>query len=69
MNISDLFWSGWLTRKRVITPHEAARIQGFSDNFNFENVKKRTNLHQMIANAVPPPIASVISSIFLQYLK
>ncbi len=56
-------------RKRVITPHEAARIQGFSDSFSFKNVNKRTNLHQMIANAVPPPIAAAISSIFLQYLK
>ena len=56
-------------RKRVITPHEAARIQGFLDTFSFASVKKRTNLHQMIANAVPPPIAATISSILLNYLN
>lgn len=57
------------SRKRVITPHEAARIQGFSDKFKFSCVDKRTKLHQMIANAVPPPIANILASIFLQSLE
>jgi len=57
------------SRKRVITPHEAARIQGFSDKFKFSCVDKRTKLHQMIANAVPPPIAHILASIFLQNLE
>jgi DNA (cytosine-5)-methyltransferase 1 len=45
------------SRKRVITPHEAARLQGFPDYFNFGSVGKRTSLHQMIGNAVPPVMA------------
>ena len=54
------------SRERVITPHEAARIQGFSDKFKFSCADKRTKLHQMIGNAVPPPIAIILASIFLQ---
>jgi len=45
---------------RVITPHEAARIQGFPDFFNFDDVSSRTELHTMIANAVPPKIIAII---------
>ncbi|HTL67249.1 MAG TPA: DNA cytosine methyltransferase [Lacunisphaera sp.] len=45
------------SRKRVITPHEAARLQGFPDYFDFGLVSKRTALHQMIGNAVPPVMA------------
>lgn len=45
------------SRKRVLTPHEAARIQGFPDYFDFGGVSKRTILHQMIGNAVPPIMA------------
>lgn len=47
-------------RKRVITPHEAARIQGFPDFFNFNSVLSRNDLHTMIANAVPPKIMAMI---------
>jgi DNA (cytosine-5)-methyltransferase 1 len=45
------------SRKRVITPHEAARIQGFPDYFDFRDADQRTTLHQMIGNAVPPVMA------------
>lgn len=45
------------SRRRVITPHEAARLQGFPDYFSFGSVAKRTSLHQMIGNAVPPVMA------------
>lgn len=45
---------------RVITPHEAARIQGFPDFFKFDEVSSRTELHTMIANAVPPKIIAII---------
>lgn len=45
------------SRRRVITPHEAARIQGFPDYFDFSTADKRTVLHQMIGNAVPPVMA------------
>ncbi|MEN8220818.1 MAG: DNA cytosine methyltransferase [Pseudomonadota bacterium] len=47
-------------RKRVITPHEAARIQGFPDFFDFSMVNLRGDLHGMIANAVPPKITAMI---------
>ncbi len=47
-------------RRRTLTPHEAARIQGFPDFFDFSVVKKRSDLHLMIANAVPPKISAMI---------
>ena len=39
--------------RRLITPHEAARIQGFPDFFSFGNAN-RSLLHKIIGNAVPP---------------
>jgi len=49
-------------QRRVITPHEAARIQGFPDFFSFESVELRGDLHTMIANAVPPRILAMLIS-------
>ena len=47
-------------RRRTLTPHEAARIQGFPDNFAFElhngNTPTRSQLAKMIGSAVPPQI-------------
>ena len=43
---------------RVLTPHEAARVQTFPDFFSFDEIKKRTDLHDLIGNAVPPLMAS-----------
>jgi DNA (cytosine-5)-methyltransferase 1 len=43
-------------RKRLITPHEAARIQGFPDFYDFEPAGGLTALRTMIGNAVPPPM-------------
>jgi len=54
------------TRPRTITPHEAARIQGFPDFFDFSNVKKRTSLQKMIGNAVPPIISALITNYLLE---
>ncbi len=42
------------SKLRVITPHEAARIQGLPDYLDFSCVSQRGKLHQMIGNAVPP---------------
>lgn len=39
--------------RRTITPHEAARIQGFPDFFSF-GPASRTLLQKLIGNAVPP---------------
>jgi DNA (cytosine-5)-methyltransferase 1 len=41
------------SRRRTLTPHEAARIQTFPDYFNFGSAP-RTALARMIGNAVPP---------------
>lgn len=46
--------------RRVITPHEAARIQGLPDWLDFSMVKKRGELHRMIGNAVPPALSKEI---------
>jgi DNA (cytosine-5)-methyltransferase 1 len=43
-------------RQRLITPHEAARIQGFPDFFDFSASGGVTALRTMIGNAVPPPL-------------
>ncbi|MFJ2551547.1 DNA cytosine methyltransferase [Microbacterium sp. NPDC087591] len=42
---------------RALTPHEAARIQGFPDYFVFSKATTRTALATMIGNAVPPQLA------------
>ena len=46
--------------RRTITPHEAARIQGFPDRFEFNLINgdelTRTSLANMIGDAVPPQI-------------
>jgi DNA (cytosine-5)-methyltransferase 1 len=47
-------------KKRLVTPHEAARLQGFPDFFDFSSVGKVTALREMIANAVPPQFTAVL---------
>ncbi|GAA2115547.1 DNA cytosine methyltransferase [Kocuria atrinae] len=42
---------------RALTPHEAARIQGFPDYFDFAMATTRSALATMIGNAVPPQLA------------
>tara|TARA_A100000171_G_scaffold17519_1_gene15918 strand:+ start:290 stop:1294 length:1005 start_codon:yes stop_codon:yes gene_type:complete len=42
---------------RVITPHEAARIQDLPDWLDFSMIGKRGELHKMIGNAVPPKLS------------
>lgn len=43
--------------RRTLTPHEAARLQGFPDWFTFRSVAKRGALQKMIGNAVPSRLA------------
>jgi DNA (cytosine-5)-methyltransferase 1 len=52
-------------RRRLLTPHEAARIQGFPDFFDTSFVKKRTKLLSMIGNLVPPVISGRLLDTFL----
>ncbi|MGW3242363.1 DNA cytosine methyltransferase [Streptomyces sp. NPDC001070] len=54
---------------RCLTAHEAARIQGFPDYFNFvdERAKPRyeltrTEVQVIIGNAVPPPLTEALTS-------
>jgi DNA (cytosine-5)-methyltransferase 1 len=44
---------------RTLTPHEAARVQGFPDWFRFDSCGKRRALQEMIGNAVPAQIGYV----------
>ncbi len=57
------------TQPRMITAHEAARIQGFPDYFKFKPVKKITALREMIGNAVPPPLAAALLKLLLKERK
>ena len=52
---------------RALTAHEAARIQGFPDYFEFSPLPMRGSLATMIANAVPPALArKVISDVLCE---
>jgi DNA (cytosine-5)-methyltransferase 1 len=48
-------------RQRLITPHEAARIQGFPDFYDFSPARGLTALRTMIGNAVPPPVMILLA--------
>jgi len=50
------------TQRRALTAHEAARIQGFPDYFDFSVVTKRADLSTMIGNAVPPALMREIAA-------
>ncbi|WP_338173897.1 DNA cytosine methyltransferase [Candidatus Poseidonia alphae] len=52
---------------RVLTPHEAARVQTFPDFYNFKVIEKRTDLHALIGNAVPPLMAKHILAKLLDW--
>lgn len=49
-------------RPRTLTPHEAARIQGFPDFFDFgvSGRAQRTTWSKLIGNAVPPKLAMAV---------
>jgi DNA (cytosine-5)-methyltransferase 1 len=49
-------------RKRLLTPHEAARLQGIPDFFDFSRSAAVSSLREMIANAVPPQFTAVLVS-------
>ncbi len=54
--------------RRAITPHEAARIQGFPDWFNFVN-PKATELAKWIGDAVPSSLSYTASLLALLSLE
>ncbi len=47
-------------RTRALTAHEAARIQGFPDYFDFSACPTRSALATMIGNAVPPQLGAAV---------
>jgi len=49
------------SQRRTLTAHEAARLQFIPDFFDFSGVSKRTDLAEMIGNAVPSKLAYVLS--------
>ena len=52
------------SRRRTLTPHEAARLQFFPDSFRFigkELAPTRTQLADMIGNAVPPKLSYILA--------
>lgn len=51
---------------RPLTPREAARIQGFPDDYVFEG--NRGDVRSQIGNAVPPPVAFGVGSHILKAL-
>lgn len=53
-------------RARALTAHEAARIQGFPDYFEFGSVARRSDLGTMIGNAVPPVLAREVVGALLR---
>lgn len=50
---------------RALTAHEAARIQGFPDYFDFSSCSTRSALATMIGNAVPPQLGTAVVSALL----
>jgi DNA (cytosine-5)-methyltransferase 1 len=52
------------TRRRGLTPHEGARLQGFPDDYCFESLVGdplfRKDYAKLIGDAVPPPLAFAV---------
>ncbi|MBM7817780.1 DNA (cytosine-5)-methyltransferase 1 [Cellulosimicrobium cellulans] len=57
---------GHPSQPRTLTPHEAARIQGFPDYFQFDATVTRTQLSVIIGNAVPPALSRVLTTRLLE---
>ena len=57
------------SRRRVITPHEAARLQMLPDFVNFSSVTARKHLAKLIGNSVPPPLSFAIGKGIIPFLK
>lgn len=57
------------SRRRVITPHEAARLQMLPDFVDFSSVSARKHLAKLIGNSVPPPLSFSIGKMIIPFLK
>ncbi|MCO5165000.1 MAG: DNA cytosine methyltransferase [Planctomycetes bacterium] len=58
-------------RRRTITAHEAARLQGFPDFFDFHAAEpaKRTAWSMLIGNAVPPQLTQFGANVILDAIE
>jgi DNA (cytosine-5)-methyltransferase 1 len=54
---------------RTLTPHEAARLQGFPDYFSFLEARNRTEVATIIGNAVPPQLSRTIVAAALSRIR
>ena len=54
------------SRRRTLTPREAARLQFIPDNFRFSSAEYRSVLANLIGNAVPPKLSWIL---FRELLK
>lgn len=57
------------SRRRVITPHEAARLQMLPDFVDFSSVSARKHIAKLIGNSVPPPLSFSIGKMIIPFLK
>lgn len=57
------------SRRRVITPHEAARLQMLPDFVNLRAVPARKHLAKLIGNSVPPLLSYAIAKSVIPLLK
>ena len=55
------------SQARSITPREAARLQGFDDDFEF--IGSMGDQFKMIGNAVPPPLAECIAKAVKEFIR
>lgn len=56
-----------LKKVRPLTTPERALIQGFNEGFEF--IGSKTNIEQLIGNAVPVSLAQIVGSALLEYRK
>lgn len=55
------------SRRRTLTPHEAARLQFFPDWYPFDVVSGRGEWAQMIGNAVPPKLTMALTRALIEH--
>jgi DNA (cytosine-5)-methyltransferase 1 len=55
------------SRRRTLTPHEAARLQFFPDWYPFDVVSKRGAWAEMIGNAVPPKLTMAVTCALIDH--
>ena len=57
------------SQRRVITPHEAARLQMLPDYVDLSSVRTRKQLAKLIGNTVPPPLTFELGKKLIPHLK